>query len=223
MGDHEGDRKYLQRAYDLRDAATAPVRLYAEARYAATITGNLYDALQQFKAMAEIYPRNMVAAAGELQIATELGRHDEAIAAGERALSINPTFVSVYYGVCSEQRKTGRLAEALATCNAAIEHHLDSELVHAELLRIAVLQNNAALIGEQEAWSQQHPEAGYLKLVQSLRFISERRFAEGLQMLNAAVDVCQQRGLPGMAAAYRQKAALNLARLGQMESARPLG
>ena len=222
LADHEGDRKYLQRAYDLRNTATAPVRLYAEARYAATITGNLYDALQQFRTMAEIYPRNMVAAAGELQIASELGRHDEAIAAGKRALSINPTFVSIFYGVCSEQRKLGLLAEALLTCNAAIDHHLDSELVHAELFRIGLLQHNVDLITAQEVWSQQHPDAAYLKLIQSLRMVSERRFAEGLQLLDAAVAVCQQRGLPGMAATYRQKVALNLARLGEIDAALPL-
>ena len=58
LGDAEAEKRYLTRAFDLRDTATAPTRLYIEARHATTITGDLFEGMRKFNTMAELYPRN---------------------------------------------------------------------------------------------------------------------------------------------------------------------
>lgn len=222
LGDSAAEAKYLTRAYDLRKTATEPTRLYIEARYATTITGNLYEGMRQFDVMAQLYPRNAVAAAGQLEIDRELGRHDQAIQAGLRAISINPNYVSLYYGVCSEQMHAGRLEDAKATCRLALSRHLDSELIRGPLLEIALLQHDAASLAEQDGWAREHPEASYMQFLEAERAVMEGRFADGERLLAATTDSLEQRGMRSVAAGYRQRMAIALAQLGQMDAARAL-
>lgn len=219
---HQDDLRFLQRAYDLRATANEPVRLYIQARYAATVAENLYDSLHQFQAMAELYPRNLVAAAGEMQVAMQLGRYEEAAAAGRHALAINPNYVSIYYGLCSSLRNAGRIAEARQTCESAIAHHLDTDAVRAELFVLGRLQQDAALVAAQEQWSSAHPDAMYLKLRMASATVANGDTPGGLALLDEATAACDRAGLQSLAAAYRQHVALNLAFLGDLDRARHL-
>ena len=58
VGDNATSHAAMQKAYDLRETANEQNQLYIQARYAGTITGDLFEQLRVFKLWAEMYPTN---------------------------------------------------------------------------------------------------------------------------------------------------------------------
>ncbi len=71
-GDKASERVYIQKAYDLRESATEPVRLYITAHYHSAITEDLYESLRTYQLWTNLYPRSFGAWTGLAEIERQL-------------------------------------------------------------------------------------------------------------------------------------------------------
>jgi adenylate cyclase len=84
---------------------------------------------QSFEKALALEPRNVRALRSAAALAATLGRFDEAIALGLRAMEIEPANASIYYNLGILQRKAGQLDAALINGRRALE--LESRMPHA--------------------------------------------------------------------------------------------
>jgi DNA-binding winged helix-turn-helix (wHTH) protein/tetratricopeptide (TPR) repeat protein len=222
LGDQKDQIINLQRAYDLRDNASAPQRLYISARYHSTIDGDLYEALNDYKTMTQIYPRNPAALSGVLEVDRLLGHYANGIDVGKRLLSVAPNYVTIYYGLCEMQAKAGLFTEALATCRLAIRRGFDGDLIRAPMFEIAVDQHDEASMEVQRQYAASHPEAHYLAFELCRYDISMGRFAVAREELAVLTTNLNEANLAPLAAADRMRLATELGTLGYVSEARQL-
>jgi eukaryotic-like serine/threonine-protein kinase len=149
MGESNLSAVNLTRAYQLRDRASDAERFFINASYYIRVTGDLQKAEQTCLVWAESYPREMPAH-GLLSgvVYQGLGRYEEGVVQGKKALELNPDVAAVYVGLASDYIYLDRLEEAGSTLAAAAERKVDSEDI--SLVRYIT----AFLKGDQEAMQQ---------------------------------------------------------------------
>ncbi len=219
-GDKASDRLYLQKAYELRETATEPTRLYITARYNGAVTGDLFAGLQNYNMWIDLYPRSAPAWVGLSQVNRELGRHREAADAAAHALALAPRTGQIYYQLALEQVHANQVAEARTTCETALARGFDLDLVHSVLLKVAYLQNDPALAKAQADWASLHPDAAFTALGKAEEALSEGRIFDATRWLQQAGDAQRQHGLPNAATATEQEYARAYAELGDPATAR---
>jgi DNA-binding winged helix-turn-helix (wHTH) protein/tetratricopeptide (TPR) repeat protein len=218
MGDQAHERASVLKAYELRDTAATPTRLYIVAHYHAAITGDLFESLRNYQEWIAVYPRTLQPWVGLLEMNRLLGRHAEAIAAARHAIAMNPRYLTVYYGLALEQMHAGDLAGARATCELAISRGLDGDLIRMDLLRIAWLQHDTALFGKQVAWAAAHPAgSSHVLLNEAQLALTEGRLADARRLLDQMADSLRQQGLPTLATTYLQTIARMYIELGERD------
>ena len=222
LGDRANERVYVLKAYELRDTAAAPTRLYIVARYHTTVTGDLFESLRNYQAWIAVYPRNLAAWAGLLEMNRLLGRHAEAIDAANHAIAINPHILAMYYGLALEQMHAGDLAGARSTCELALGRGLDGEAIRVVLLRVAYLHHDASLLDQQVTWAATHPDSSHVLLNEAEFALLDGRRADARRLLDRTIEMLQQQGLAPLANITRQNMARMYAELGDVDEARRL-
>ena len=218
--DHEDAKKYLQKAYDVRQNSTAPVELLITARYNTIITGDLYAGERNYKSWISLYPRQVQPWSGLTNVYREMGRNVDMLNAAQRTLELAPAHGVAYQALANAQISVGQFAMARTTLETAQKKELDGENLRYLLLRVGHLQGDAALISEQEAWAGAHPDSPILlaNLAAYAQAAGQMRKAEDLydRMDTAFAHLGSPgAGLPirqGVAEAYLQLGATELGR-----------
>lgn len=223
LGDQAHERASILKAFELRDTAAAPTRLYIVAHYHAAITGDLFESLRNYREWIAVYPRSAQPWVGLLEMNRLLGRHAEAVDAARHAIAINPRYLTVYYGLALEQMHAGDLAGARATCEQALSRGLDGDLIRMDLLRIAWLQHDTALFRQQVAWAAAHSDrSSHVLLNEAELALAEGRIGDAGGLLEQTTDSLRQQGLTTLATTYRQTIARTYIELGEVDEGRRL-
>jgi DNA-binding winged helix-turn-helix (wHTH) protein/tetratricopeptide (TPR) repeat protein len=218
--DRAAVRTYIQKAYDLRQYANEPVQLQITSMYATNVTQDLYQALANYQAWANLYPRNPTPWSGMIEIDRQLGHHPEAIAAAQHALALNSHYVVLYYALALEQLHNGDLNAAKATCDLALSRGLDSDLIRGVLLRVGHLTRDDTLIAQQVAWADAHPNSAYVVSGEVAMAISDGRFLDARRLIGRMEQSNEQQGVGGVGVTLARDFASNWAELGQLDAAR---
>lgn len=219
-GDYAGQRLYVATAYALREEVDQSTRFNIIAMYNQAVTGDLYEALSNFQAWSTLYPRSATPWSGLLQTNRQLGRHSDAVAAGQHALQLNPQSATVYYGLALEQLHAGDPRAARSTCELALSRGFDSDTIHGVLFRVAVALNDAALRSKQESWSDGHPNAVYMLTSRASLALASGRLRESKSWMERAAEAYRRQGINDVADAVWRQSAPALANVGDIEGAR---
>jgi len=103
-----------KKAFELRDRVGESDRLGFEARYYAYGLGDAVAGLNAFRAWAAMYPHDYRPWLGIANFDNQLGNAPEAIAAGERAIQVNPNVTRTYAVTARAYKNASRFAEAKA-------------------------------------------------------------------------------------------------------------
>ena len=220
--DLNGSRIALQKAYDLRDSATEPAKLYITARFHTYITGDLYDAVRNYRAWAALYPRQVQPWSGLANVYTRLGQPAEELDAAQHVLQLAPSNLVAYQGLALAQIATGDFSAARSTCQVALSKHFDTESIHYILLRLAYLQHDAALLAKEDDWAKDHPDSPILIANQAAFAIQQGRMREGERLLQAMSDVFAQQGNGSAGLRIQQAESVAFSALGNPDIARRL-
>ena len=145
MGESDLSAENLSKAYQLRDRASDAERFFITASYYIRVTGNLEKAEQTCLVWAQTYPREMPAH-GLLSgvIYMGLGRYEDGVEQGKKAVELNPDVAAVYAGVGSDYLYLDRLEEAENILRVAAERKVDSTDLSVLRYTIAFLKGNQA-------------------------------------------------------------------------------
>jgi tetratricopeptide (TPR) repeat protein len=210
-----------RKAYELRQRVSDREKFYIESHYYHFVTGDLEKARRAYELWARTYPRDDEPSNGQGTIYTTLAQYENGITQFRDALRLNPGNGLAYANLVVAYLHGNRLADARAAAQEAQVKRLDSPFLHDYLYDIAFLQNDAAGMVQQVAWSR-----GKLGVEDWLLYgefdtaAYSGRLSKALEFSRRAVASAEQAKEKETAAEYEADAALQLALFGNVTQAR---
>jgi serine/threonine protein kinase/Flp pilus assembly protein TadD len=147
------------KAYELREQVSEVEKLGIESRYYHFVARNLEKARQAYELWAQTYPRSWAPRNNLGTISDSLGQFDRAVEEYREALRIEPAGGLTYANLVGSYLYLDRSKDARATADEARANNSDSPTLRFYLYRLAFIQNDAAGMAEQVAWSVGKPGA----------------------------------------------------------------
>jgi len=146
------------KAYQLRNRVSDPERFFIMVPHDLDVTGNLETARQTAELWAETYPRDVRPRGYLSWIYQELGKYDQSIEEGKRAIDLNPDFPPGYNNLAWGYVQLDRLPEAENTLRRASEHKVAFPEFLIMRYYIAFLRGDPAGMGRQAALAEANPD-----------------------------------------------------------------
>ena len=204
-----------RKAYELRDRVSEREKFYIESHYYENATGDLEKARQVLQLWVDTYPRDWQPLPPLFTISGVLGQYERSLAAARESIRLNPTGGLSHIILVSAFISLGRLEEARTTAETAQSKGLDSPDLHFLLYQLAFLQNDAAGMARQVAWTTGKPG------VEDVLINSEAdtaacagKLGMARELARRAVDSAQRAEEKEVAAEYQADAALREALFG---------
>jgi DNA-binding winged helix-turn-helix (wHTH) protein/predicted Zn-dependent protease len=213
---------YTRKAYELRDRTSEAEKYYISSSFHILVTGNLEKAEQICALWEQAYPRLEIPH-GFLSgiILPVFGQYEKAVAEGRESLRLTPDNPIPYFVLMYSYIALNRLDEAKAAYGQALERKLDHPFLHSDLYEIAFLQNDAAGMAQQVAWSAGKPgvEDELLELEANTAAYSGR-LKETREFSRRAMDSAEREDEKETAATYIAVSGLREALFGNAEEGR---
>jgi serine/threonine protein kinase/tetratricopeptide (TPR) repeat protein len=213
----------IRKAYALRERVSEREKLYIVSHYEGYLTRNWEAARSAYELWAQTYPRDDVPPTNLSVLYADMGEHDKAFAADQKAMSLTPDGVS-YANLCSGYVTLNRLDEAKATVQEAVARNVDAPYLHLCAYSIAILQHDAAGIQREVAvlvgkpgWEDQS------LMAQAESIASGGELAKARELFRRAIDSAQRADSKDRAAGYQALSALLEAVVGNMALAKRQG
>jgi eukaryotic-like serine/threonine-protein kinase len=201
MGESELAAEFLQKAFELREHATEPERLYIAARYFDVVTVDLEKASSVFKLWADIYPNDWRAHNGLANDANLLGRFELAANAAAKAMELEPGHAFGYTNRATALLGLNRLTEALAVSREAVRAGRDGEIIHAVVFGVALINGDEPGMASERAWATQHPDELEVSYINAELAEARGRLKESAGLFAQLAGRARSQGVPGYAAA----------------------
>jgi len=145
-------KKAFARAYELRQPTDAYEQFVITSRYYEIVQADLDLAAKNYELWARSYPQNRWLWGTLANTYTQMGHYPEAIAAGERGLSIDPNAPFAYVVLSRAYKRASQFDKAKAVCQQAIARKIDSWGIHSILFQIAVYERDEAAMARETDW-----------------------------------------------------------------------
>jgi hypothetical protein len=210
-----------RKAYELRERVSEREKFYIESHYYHFVTGDLEKARQTYELWAQTYPRDDVPPGNLGFIYNNLGQYDKGLAEDREALRLDPGSGLGYANLAGGYLSLNRLEEARATAKEAQAKNLDSPSLRFLLHQLAFLQNDAAGMAQQLAWSAGKPGLEDVLLAYEADTAAySGRLGKARELSRRAVASAQHAEEKETAAGYEAEAALREAFFGNAAEAR---
>ena len=151
QGESAKSRQSATKAYELRHRASDAERLYIEAMYDRSVTGNMDREMETLEAWAQTYPRDSIPHGLLAGFATRsTGKYELSIAAAERSIALSGGSAPAYGSKAYSELYLSRLDAAEATIRRAEENKFNSEYFLVRYF-IAFLRGDAEGMRQQAA------------------------------------------------------------------------
>jgi tetratricopeptide (TPR) repeat protein len=221
LGETSLGAENTRRAYELRERVSEWEKFYIESHYHEFVTGDLEKARQAYELWGQTYPRDVQPPLNVGATYTNLGQHDKALAEAREALHLAPGSGKYYGNLVGAYLVLNRLAEARATAEEARAKKLDSLFLREGLYALAFLQNDAAGMAQQVAWSA--GKAGVedvLLAYEADTAAYSGRLGKAREVSRRAVALAERAEEKEVAGSYEAEAALREALFGKAAQAR---
>ncbi len=213
---------YTRKAYELRDRSSEPEKYFISASFNIVVTGNMEKAEQSCELWAQAYPRSPgphMFLSGLIH--PILGQYEKAAEEAIEAVRLNPDSSISYSILMLSYIALNRLDEAKAAYGQALGRKLNRPFYHTSLYAIAFLQNDAAGMAQQVAWSAGKPgiEDELLGLDANTAAYAGR-LKEAREFSFRAVDSAERADKKETAATYSALSGLREALVGNADEAR---
>jgi tetratricopeptide (TPR) repeat protein len=168
----------------------------------------------------DLYPRSTLAWNTLANSYKALRRFPEAADAARHHLQLLPGDVAAYVDLASVQIDAQDLAGARKTCESAIQHGFDVELVHIDLLQVAHDTRDAALIAQEEQWLNDHPDSPKLWTDEAAYALFEGAIKKSLFLLDRMDEAYRLQGTPSAGTGIRQAFAGSYGEMGEIALAK---
>jgi serine/threonine protein kinase len=213
---------YSRKAYELRDRTSEPEKYFISATFQKEVTGNIETAEQTCELWIQAYPRSEKPH-GYLSgaIYPVIGQYEKAVEEAREAIRLKPDKPIFYAFLMFNDTPLNRLDEAKATYKQVLERKLDHPFIHLALYPIAFLQNDAAGMAQQVAWSAGKPGAeDQLVSLEADTAAYSGRLRNAREFSRRAMDSAERTQEKEAAATYSALSGLREALFGNAEEAR---
>jgi DNA-binding winged helix-turn-helix (wHTH) protein/tetratricopeptide (TPR) repeat protein len=207
----------LQKAYQLRERVSEREKLGIALVYSTVVTRDFEASRASDLLFTRIYPRDWRAFSNLATIDSYLGRYDEALAASQQALTLNPAAGMTYSNLMIDYMYVNRLPQAVAIASEAKARNLDSPYLHGNLYLVDFVAHDTAGMEREAADTMSKP--GMEDLV--LTFESDTaayggQFALARQLTGRAADYALRAGKKETTAEYQAEASVREALVGNL-------
>jgi DNA-binding winged helix-turn-helix (wHTH) protein/tetratricopeptide (TPR) repeat protein len=213
---------YTRTAYELRDRTSEPEKYLISTIFHKEVTGNIETAEQSCELWIQAYPRSPEPHSFLSGIIYPvIGQYEKAVEESREAIRLNPDDALSYGVLMFHYTALNRIDEAQAIYAQALKRKLDHPFFHIALNGIAFLQNDAAGIAQQLAWSAGKPgiEDNLLAL-EADTVAYTGRLREARELSRRAVGFAERAGQKETAASYSAVSGLREALFGNKGEAR---
>ncbi len=199
-GEGESAMQYLKQAFERRQRASEPERLYISTRYYFVVTGELEKEIEALRLWEQSYPRDATPYITLGVIYDQLGQREQAVQQSQEANRLLPTARYPYENLMGDYIALGRYDEAKAIAENAFAHKVDNIGIHWQLYQIALIQGDAAAMQRESQWANGRPDEVFMKanLAGVAAFYGRR--SKALDMNGQVFETAQRAGLKGNAA-----------------------
>jgi tetratricopeptide (TPR) repeat protein len=222
IGEHSIAASYFRKAYELRGRTSEPEKYFISATFHKEVTGNIETADQTCELWIQAYPRSEMPhdyLSGAIY--PVIGQYEKGVEEAREAVCLKPDDPVSYAFLMFNYTSLNRLDEAKSTYGQALERKLDHPFIRLALYPIAFLQNDAAGMEQQVAWSAGKPgvEDQLLGLEADTAAYSGR-LREAREFSRRAMDSAERAQEKEPAAMYSALSGLREALFGNAEEAR---
>jgi eukaryotic-like serine/threonine-protein kinase len=157
FGQMNVSKPYLDKAFELRDRASEPERLYITAHYYAD-NGQLDKGNAAYELYKQTYPREITPYINLGVTYYQLGEFDKALAIGQEAIRVDPDESRGYFDAAQAYQGLNRPEEAKAVLLAGLQRNQGFVSMHDSLANIAYAQGNLAEMEKQETFLHDRPD-----------------------------------------------------------------
>ena len=199
-GDTTSATPYLRKAFELRDRATEPERLYITGRYFDIVTGELEKGAETYRLWTRMYPGEWLAFNALANDANLMGRYQ--IARGRREHVPSSSSRGRYFGqtnLLTALVALNRFDEAKSVAGRMLEQDPDNSSAHTARYAMADFLGDTAARDRELAWSRTTADGSGVIYVEAESAAQHGRFAESTRLFQDVVRT--QSGLHNDAAA----------------------
>jgi len=221
-------RKYLTRAFQLREHASEREQLTIAAGYYQDVTGELDKAERTLRELVESYPRLQEFETMDVSphvmlgaVYMDQGRYGEAADVTRESFRFVPHHIYPYLALSIDLLALQRFDEARQVIQQAQARKLDAVRFHNALYALAFLEANSAAMGEQQQWLTGKPD--YQNWGLALASDTQAYFGhmgKARELTKRAADSAVRADSKGSAAVYQFIAAQREAASGSTTQAR---
>ena len=207
----------IQKAYQLREGVSEREKLGIALVYDAVVTRNFEASRASDLVFTRTYPRDWRAFSNLATIDAYLGHYDEALAASQKALTLNPAAAPNYSNLMIDYMYTNRLPQAAAIAGEAKARNLDSPFLHSNLYLVDFVAHDPAGMEREAAEAMSKPGSEDLVLsYESDTAAYGGQFALARQLTRRAADSALRAGKKETTAEYQAEAAVREALIGNL-------
>jgi eukaryotic-like serine/threonine-protein kinase len=220
LGETTTGAENMRKAYELRERASEPEKLYIECHYYQIVPGNWEEARRVCELWAQTYPREYVARLNLSGIYGYFGQYDKALEEARETLRLNANGDG-YANLAGSYLNLNRLEEARATAEEAQAKKFDSPTLHLLMYQLAFLQNDGPRMAQEAAWADGKPGVEDVLLVYEADTAAySGQLPAARELSRRAVASAKRAEEKEVAASYEAYAALREGLLGTTGEAR---
>ena len=153
LGEFNQASQYYKKAFDLSDHVSAKEKLVLQAHYYAEGRSDLEQGIRIYKQWSEIYPNDWTPWVDLANEFTQIGDYAEAVAAGRRALELEPNRAINYSVLARAYLRLNRHEGARSVGREAVRRQKDSPGLHATLYVIAAADRDKDALARESQWA----------------------------------------------------------------------
>ncbi len=157
VGQMNVSKPYLDKAFELKDRASEPERLYITAHYYAD-NGQLEKGNAAYELYKQTYPREITPYVNLGATYYGLGEFDKALANAQEGMRVDPDESRGYGNAALAYQGLNRPEEAKAVLRAGLQRNPGFTFLHDGLANIAYAQGDLAEMEKQEAFLHDQPD-----------------------------------------------------------------
>ena len=208
MQEEELASEYFTKAFELREHATEPERLYISGRYFDVVTGEMEKGAGIYKLWTEIYPNDWRGHNAMSNDANMLGRYAVAAVAADRAIALEPNHSYGYINKAISLLGLNRLDEAVQVAREAVRLGQDGGAVHSVLWSAAFMQGDEQGITREREWAALHPDEGDIPVLDAEAAEAQGRIKESQRQFTQLANWATGHGLIDVAEIFLAQKAL---------------
>jgi DNA-binding winged helix-turn-helix (wHTH) protein/tetratricopeptide (TPR) repeat protein len=211
--------EFFSKAFELREHATEPERLYISGRYFDVVTGEVEKAAGIYKLWTEIYPNDWLGHNAMSNDANLLGRYALAAAEADRAIALKPDHSYGYINRAVALLGLNRLDDAAQLAGEAIRRGRDGGVLHSVLFSVAFVQGDEPGMTRGRAWAADHADEVDIPIADAEAAEAQGRIKDSEKRFTQLADWAARHGLAGSAEILLAQKALFDVEMGLAKSA----